>query len=51
MTLILIDGSLVPVPNGYTLERVLEILQEMGLIPVQIRREEGTTTDLKIKAA
>lgn len=51
MKIILSNGWVAPVPEGYTAERVIEILREADLEPVQIVQEDGSTTDLKTKAA
>ena len=41
MTIILKQGWQVPVPKGYTLERCLSILREIGHTPVSIRDSDG----------
>lgn len=51
ITIITDDGSKAPVPEGYTPERVIEVLREVGLEPVQIRQADGTVIDLQAQAA
>tara|TARA_Y100000590_G_scaffold278505_1_gene312643 strand:- start:35 stop:196 length:162 start_codon:yes stop_codon:yes gene_type:complete len=41
MTVILNQGWYVPIPEGYTLERVLELLRDMGHTPVSVKDENG----------
>lgn len=41
MTVILNQGWIVPVPEGYTLKEVLEILRTQGHKPVSVRDESG----------
>ncbi len=47
MTVILNQGWYVPVPEGYTLERVLELLRGAGHTPVSIRDEDGKVTPVE----
>lgn len=52
MTVIyLTDGSKVPVPEGYTVDRVLDILRECGHEAASILAADGTVTELVGEAA
>lgn len=52
MTVVLLhNGWGVPVPNGYTVERVVEILRKEGHDPVSVKEADGTIRNLKEKAA
>jgi len=47
MTVVLKDGSRVPIPEGYTLEEVLDILKEVGHEPAHLLDENGNHLELK----
>jgi len=47
MTVILKDGSRVPIPKGYTLDEVLDILKKVGHEPAYLIDENGNHLELK----
>lgn len=47
MTVILKDGSRVPIPEGYTLEEVLDILKKVGHEPAQLIDDDGNPLEFK----
>lgn len=45
------DGSKAPLPEGYTVERAVAILREVGHTPVSVVYPDGTTVELVGEAA
>ena len=41
MTIYLKCGGKVPIPNGYTVERALEILRDVGHLPTVVKTKDG----------
>ena len=46
MVVIMKSSLIAPVPDGYTLERVLELLRATGHEPVAVEDEEGNITPI-----